>query len=279
MYVKTVGFTKEDNSFFHKFSRDVTYISKMLSSMHSHYITIISDKDTKIKLYTLKSGKPHFLRDVCGNKISRKCIVGLPKSFLVNCKLFIVSTSNRCSLKIVITEVEYIANKFNDYHPTELSVRYRSGFLPGKNLSLEESIDVKNINYFIDMNKLITSTIKVIDKYKHPPYSVVVPTLPGKRSKLIYEISCSPSSGDDSNVLVSCIETISKESYSVLLDDSKKKIERYHKGTSAIGEFILPFGCTDVGLILYSPYGFSCEIGENIDNCLATFKTFKIEFT
>jgi hypothetical protein len=141
----------------------------------------------------------------------------------------------------------------------------------------------------------------VVKELRHPPYSVLVTPNPSftnlnhntlthrskhkfvhstsdKRLVLVYKITCKPSAGNDAELLVSCIETLSKETYSILLDDCKKKLERHHIGREVSGSFALPIGCTDVGLSIETPYGFSCDVGEDITTCLATFEIFRIEF-
>jgi hypothetical protein len=158
-------------------------------------------------------------------------------------------------------------------------LKYRMGalnFISPSPIIKNEQIDIKNIQYYLNFSTVVSLTYNVDEQYKYPPYSVKVGNGTTGSAELSYSITMKPSAGSSADVKISCIESLSYNSYSILKDISGKELSANHTGNVATGSFILPKGIIDVGIHIYTPYGFSGDIGDNPATDLVHFDKFSL---
>lgn len=132
--------------------------------------------------------------------------------------------------------------------------------------SFSSSLSISGMRYYLNLCSLLTLSVDV-PGIAYPPYSLRVQS---RRARFVYDILLSPSAGEEAEIHISAIETLSEAAYSILSVNGKE-LTNISKGTRASGCFILPEGCSDVGLHIWTPLGFSADIGENPATCLAKF--------
>lgn len=256
--------------------------------MYSHKVKVYSSSSTKLVAYTLTSPTTmHTASDVYNKCIAMK--VKSPIEFVVNYKRLVLVTSSECVLEVTIVPVTYVDN----YIQLEYTLRNtRDGHLT---VSLPETWCVPRsiprmlrsgsitpvtmyygLKYCLSMNAMLTVTEDVPKDMRYPPYSVKLPQMSGIVSTLRYKISIKASEGNTAQVTVSCIESLSRNRYALLKDKQGGNIHNVHQGQLLEGTFTLTECPVDVGLHIYTPYGFSGDIGDNPDKDLASIEEFTV---
>lgn len=242
----------------------------------TNIVTICNtSKQTKLRLYTLISGRFHRAYDITGEDCLCCLSQDESKVFLLNCKMFIVVTSVKCKLDIRANAFEYIKSE-QPYAPLS--------WMDSINHSIARPLFVEDISGPLSIQgiayKQYTSTLVTITSRRitgdEPitPYSVKIPW--SAKTLVRYIIKTSPTEGDMATVKISCIETTSPNTYSFIRDKSNNKLSSNHNGCILDGSFLLPSGCLDVGFQLYTPLGFSCNIGEDDKTCMAKFELVEL---
>ena len=144
---------------------------------------------------------------------------------------------------------------------------------------LPETIDFGGyLNYYLNLSTIMTLSDKVDKKYKFSPYSVKLFGFGGIRCKVFYQIKVIAAAGEDANVMVTAIESLSEDTYTELRDLNGEILKRNHRGNLLSGEFELKEGCSDIGLHIYTPYGYGDDTKEDKYRDLAIFEKFEVVY-
>lgn len=135
---------------------------------------------------------------------------------------------------------------------------------------------INGLKYYYSLNSLITLSVDLDQHLSYLPYSIKISN--SSPAVLHYRIISSPSSGEDAHVTVTAIETISANRYGIIADSSNRPLVNHHQGSKLEGSFVLPSGLSDVGLHLYTLYGFSVDVGQNPATDLARFEVFQVTY-
>ena len=161
-------------------------------------------------------------------------------------------------------------------HPPSPGIAKAQGCIPSPGIAKAQGcIPSPGMRYFLNLSAILTLSVDV-PKIAFPPYSLEVV---GRNARLMYDILLSPSAGEQAEIHISAIKTLSESSYSVLTCQDGSELTRQSKGTRVSGVFELPEGCTNVGLHIWTPFGFSADIGQDPATCLAKFLVLEIEST
>jgi len=274
MILYTARCIKEGFGYFHCFD-NVTYDSVLLTSMRTQLITITASKATKMRLYKVVSGKYVQAVEVTGKLAKATLQREMSKCFIVNCKMFALVTKHNCRVKIHISGMDFQANSSerSSYNTQLLSIQR-----PLRDCTIPQSVQIHGMNYYLNVNSIVTATMFIKEACKHPPYSISLAFSNNMRAVINYSIHTRPSEGEHAVITVTCIETSSKNSYKSIKDGKGKVVNATHSGLLLEGSITLPPGCIDVGLCLTTDYGFSCDIGEDPTKALAEFKLLTIYY-
>ena len=292
---------------------DNIYLQDLLC-IHSYNVNVVSDKDTKIRLYTLMMGKLYWQTDNSEFGVSfasEQLIGGIAIKFSINSKCVIFVTERKCKLSIAIDTIkkisslkiphELIENSGHSViHPT-LNEELKKSIMEHyalHSISLinienrindkrsverysEKNVDIYGLEYYLYMSTILTITRNIKEEYRYPPYSIKLSSGQGIVT-LIYRLSFN---SDVDGVTITCIESLSKSTYAILRANDGKKLYKEHGNNIvngrniAEGSFRLPDSCLDVGLHLYSPYGFSVDIGDDLNKDAVKFEKLTLVYT
>jgi hypothetical protein len=219
----------------------------------------------------------------------------------LNFKEIVMVTKDDCILNVIIRPVSYKENIPFEYSLIEqeghyiispiitndigqlffdaLLLKYQRqslNYILSNPVVKDEQVDIKNIQYFLNFTTVVSSTYNVNEDYRYPPFSVKVGNGTTGSAELSYNIRMKTSAGSSADVKISCIESLSRDSYSILKDATGKELTASHTGELAVGSFMLPKGIIDIGIHIYTPYGFSGDIGDNPATDLVQFDKFSL---
>lgn len=256
--------------------------------LYSHRVKISTSCPTKLVTYTLTSPTTlHVASDVHNKLIAKKFKSSW--EFTANYKQLVLVTNKECKLHVTIVPVAYVDN-YNSLEYTltnrkdgHLTVKLPTSSCATKSiprmLSPGNAPDVTTycgLKYCLSMNSILTVTEDVPKELRYPPYSVKLPQVAGVVSTLKYRIVVKASEGDNAHVTVTCIESLSRNRYAILKDIKGDNIHNTHVGQVLEGSLKLTLCPIDVGLHIYTPYGFSGDLGDNPDKDLATIEEFTL---
>lgn len=272
---RTVKLHRMRNSMYlHVLSEDISGSVSLLSKV---CVRVISGENGRVELYNISAGCAHIITDVCYCSFKKLAIV----------------TANVCLLEV---EVKYSKQCYFHSHPVRISagrtlslapnpspVSERlplSPFFPLSSSSSSESpltVKAVGMKYYLDVSALLTLSVDMTE-LSYPPYSLRLDRSQTHRARLSYEIDLSPSEGEDAVITITAIETLGGGSYSPLVDEEGKELINTDKGTRIAGSFLLLPLCSDVGLHIFTPYGFSADIGQDPATSLAHFRMLEVEY-
>lgn len=132
------------------------------------------------------------------------------------------------------------------------------------------------LEYFLGLTTVTTASETVEGRYQCSPFCVKITTGNNLRTKLSYDLTvlCAD---ETATVRVTAIEGNSTTTYIDITDDNGV-LSRSHQAPRLTGFFYLPVGCQDVGLHLYTDYGFGGD--SNIDKYhgYITYHRFSITY-
>lgn len=179
---------------------------------------------------------------------------------------------NRCRVK-----PEYIDERKNILAYSERHSRARQ--LPAFSGLLPAPFDVgSNLSYYFNINSILTITTRCDSNLAYAPYSIRCIESADLIAVCEFDIEIKPCAGDDAEVTVSAIESLSNDSYRVLKDHGGTSLILNFVGKRLKGVFRCPVGCPDIGLHIYTPYGFGDDSRDNCYKKLAIFHNFFISY-
>lgn len=272
------------------------------SCLYNHKVSITSDRKATVTLYTVYNNRLEWLESVNDVYASAVLTKDVSYTFILKFKVLVVTTSKRCQLQVCIdplsqytppanystfyenghtvveppvcTEREkYIMCKISK----EYSIPRQLPRLPRHSLS-PLPVNIEHIAYYLSLASMLTISNKVDIEYRYPPYSVKLIQSSNYQATLQYDIVLCPSAGQLAEITITAIESISASSYTLIKDKDGKELTHCKQGLRIQGTFLLPIGTPDVGLHIFTPYGFSADAGEDSDATLAQFKEFSINY-
>ncbi|CAH6421359.1 Hypothetical protein POVR2_LOCUS362 [uncultured virus] len=282
---ETIEILKSGDMFVHLFNIDLL----ALSVMHTYEISVLSNIDTRVVFYEKIDGTLYPLTSskVGPCRVTKKTL---------NVKWLALATERPCILQVKLTaqcfdhelspsfELEETENGLTIV-PTasQESVDEIVSNLQSNSLSLpiasllptgSKSLQFSGIRYYIELDTAITLTDQVEEAYRYLPFSVKSSS--GGSVELVYSIRMKLAAGNSAVVKVSCIESISHNSYSIIKSVTGENLTNEHVGTVATGSFFLPPGTVDVGLAISTPYGFRGNLNDDPDTDLVKFDIFQL---
>lgn len=260
--------------------------------LYSYRVSIESDIPAKIVLYTLTSSDSHHITGDVFNQKAAVVIEDNEVSFDINFKRLVLVTNKECKLQVKIQPLPYVDSyAYLDY----TLVNNRAGHLVVKlpeslytsrpiprslcSKAIPPSVNLTGFKYCLTMNSVLTVTEGIRKDLRYPPYSVKLPQVNGVTTTVKYKISVKTSEGERADVTVTCIESLSRNRYSILKDEQGNNILTKHLGCDLEGSFVLTRCPVDVGLHIYTPYGFSGDIGDNPNTDLVEFIDFTLSYS
>lgn len=263
---KTQSRIKTKFGYLHAFGNPEIVFPMPLSN---YQMFVESNQDTILKVYSYLSNQRYVL--LVGLQVEK----GLNSCVEFSSKSLVFLTNKKAILSMSFSSVESSNNPpsktfLKNGHKTSIVSCVEYDFF--ERLATERTkftTIINNLQYYQSFGALITITNKVRDESKYPPYSVRT----NNANRLRYRIKTFPSAGDEAAITISAIETLSPNTYSVITLNNVKLIS-HQIGSLVEGIFDLPDDCRDVGLHIYTPYGFSCDIGKDPSTDLAFFEEF-----
>jgi hypothetical protein len=302
--VVTHSITNIGKLYIHQFTNNDGLVGELatMSALFGYNVQcrVNSSIPRRVRFYTLIGNQMQYLTTNDGRRAKCRLQIGCQVKFEANFKSILVATDAPCIISITIkaTQRQCIDIKniygsiFQNGHTTlePLSRRIRNDAYVIRSLSLANSLprqlptllDPLNVNiqglvYYLNLATIITITTHIEPQYRYPPYSVRLLQVGNLQPQLSYNIILKTSAGDEAAVTITAIETQSNDSYSIIKDGDTKLINQ-HTGTVATGNFKLPTGCFDVGLHIYTPFGFSGDIHDDKFTDLAKFLQYQIDY-
>jgi len=256
--------------------------------------------ECQLELYSLIDGRAQHLA-TCDDKYAKFHLNNAVVSLRANLKVLYVLTSKKCKIELKIKPVKRIIEKWDSFCLTiltnghhklvprneglqeraaEISADSISGSLDRQLPVFAENpsgVSLTGLVYYLELASIITVTTGVDIAYRYPPYSIKLLQGSNIRATLTYSIELKASAGENADVTITAIETLSNNSYAVIQNEGKD-LKNQHVGTKAIGSLLLPIGCFDVGLHIYTPYGFSGDTNDDKFKDLAKFLQYKIDY-
>lgn len=263
-----------------------------MNLMHSYKFTVKSDKICTAVAYTTSNQTTMYTASDLYNKHIVLSVNKHSTSFYVNFKRLALVSNIDCNLEITITPVKYIDSYRNldynliDTHDGHIAIMLPFNLTTATSFPLHRMLwprtftppDVKysNIKYSLNTSSALTITNDVDSNARYYPYSIKLPQLDGLVCKLKYKITIKAS---DALTVVTAIESLSHNSYSILKDIKGHAITNSHSSNVLEGEMILMPLPVDVGLHIYTPYGFSGTLGDDNDHTLVVVNKFVISYS
>jgi hypothetical protein len=274
-----------------------------LSSLYNHEVVVKASLDTFVTFYTVIDGRLEWLEYLNQDLYASGMLhAKVARTFDVKFKTLVVVTNRNCILTLVIN----LLGKHN-IEPLDLTVQHKNGhglvLAPNRQevklmckisranqIPRQFSLECKKgllpgtfnasskIHYYLNLDSLLTISHDVEKPYNCPPYSVKLLQSSCYKAQLYYEIRVSPSRGDLAEITVTAIETLFGGAYSIIHDEQGNNLVQLKTGTRLQGTFIFPVGTTDAGLHIYTPGGFSSDLGENPNTSLAHFLDFSVSY-
>ena len=253
----------------------------------------------RVMLYTDICGSLEWMADVNDVYAKTEIASGASRCFAVRFKLLVVVSLTDAVLDVLIIPVidrhypfDELENKRSNGHvrialdakeSNNISSRSKKYALStAVSHSLHPSLfsppgttEITDMSYYLNFNSLLTLYLPL---HKYPSYSVPLVMSKDYRAVLKYDIELSASAGEAADITLTAIESLSYDSYSIIKDETGKEITHVKSGIRVTGEFILPLLCSDVGIHIYTPYGFSADIGEDPRTSLAKFHMFEVRY-
>lgn len=148
--------------------------------------------------------------------------------------------------------------------------------LPSYNITPESFEVSREMEYFLGLTSVTTASEMIEDKYQCSPFCVKLLTGSNLRAKLCYDLSVC-CADETATVKVIAIEGNSKTTYLDIIGD-EGVLENTHQAPRLTGTFYLPIGCRDVGLHLYTDYGFGGDSDIDKYHGYITYHKFSIEY-
>ena len=263
--------------------------------MYTYNITVTSNKKCSVAVYTATcQAKMHVGCNVSNTSLVFKLRKGISKSFSMNFKRISLVTNIACVLHVSVVPtvyqdsyslVKYVLTNNQDGHltvnvPLVTSEVHTKPFarILHRYSSVPEPRNYTNIKYVLNTSSALTSTELVDSSSRYPPYSIRLPQVSGLVCVLRYRILIKASAEDNAEVQVTCIESLSRNRYAVIRDIKGSNISNTHTGQVLEGEFVLSPLPVDVGLHIYTCYGFSGDLGDDMKEDLIHINRFTIEY-
>lgn len=265
-----------------------------------YQITWKTTKSTHIRFYTLVSGSLEYLVDISDN-FAR--FVGTSGTFSSNTKIIGVATTDPVnvimswsprSYKSYIDSPYYTLNSrlqghqeysvYNDYKQLSNDIKeYSSRHAVPRvlNTYTEAPAPIEfaaDLIYYLHLDSIITISTNIQTAYRCQPFSVKLEYGSNLTAVIDYQIQLSPCAETAAKITVTAIETVTADSYVNVLDTFGKSLISHHTGCLISGQFSLPVGLTDVGLHIYTPYGYGDDTSKNKYTDLAIFKSYRITY-
>jgi len=257
------------------------------------------DRETCIRFYNLVDGCFQYLVD---SNDSYCRYIGNHGSFTCKAKILIVATSDIVKLKLCLKACPF-KTIFLDNHLQVVNHKGHQTFIPKpeyellsaklKKYSLRHSLHRELVHctivpetieynkflvYYLNLASLVTITADVDADCRCTPFSVKLITANNLVALLEYEIELHTCAGEDAEITVTAIETLAADSYTELKDAQGQIVHSNHKGNLVKGSFRLPIGTTDIGLHIYTPYGYGDDTRQDKYKNIALFKSFKVGY-
>ena len=288
------------HALFEQPAQEACCVTRMPTCLCDYAISITSNQDARLIAYTRVAGELEWLADSRDRYVKLQLQKGKKYTFTARLKSLVLVTLEECRLSVKIRSIaepsspyEGFARKTQKGHVKligvdaviqERSRRYGlssevHGLLHRRLPAPPMGASIQGMQYYLRLASLITLSYSVDKEYRCPPYSVALAKVDGYRARLSYDIELKPSAGESAVITLTAIESQADDSYSILQDDRRKDISHERQGTRVTGEFLLPVLCPDVGIHIYTPYGFRADIGDDPATSLAKFHTLKICYT
>lgn len=274
-----------------------------LSCLYNHTVMVKASVNTFVTFYTVINGRLEWLESLNTDLYASAMLQeGIAKTFHLKFKTLVVATNRNCILKIDINvlgkhsmgeldlqvknkdghalvlypnskEVKLMCKISKENHiPRQVSL------LSKKNVS-PFSFNVSSVlHYYVNLGSLLTISNDVDTFYRCLPYSVNLLQNSGYKARLHYDIVLTPSAGSTADITITAVESLSSNSYTFIQDEEGKALVHAKTGIRVEGTFIFPLGTKDVGLHIYTPNGFSVDVGENPNTALAHFLDFSVSY-
>jgi hypothetical protein len=265
--------------------------------LYTYQVKVTTDSDCTLTAYVSTCQvKMHVGSDIKNRPIVVDVIAGRTKTFVLNFKRLSIVTDAVCKLKIKVTPIRYIDSYLDiNYTLTNNRDGHLLVTLPRSNhnhvlprvpmyricseyKSIPHKSQYDNIKYTISLASALTITDLVDSLSKFPPYSIKLPQVSGITCTLNYRIVIKASEEDNAQVDVTCIEGLSGNRYCILKDVKGENICNTHTGQVLEGTFILYPLPIDVGLHIYTPYGFSGDLSNDMKEDLVKIEKFELSY-
>ena len=259
-----------------------------------------STRSTHIRFYTLVSGSLEYLVDTSDN-FAR--FVGTSGTFGSNTKIVGVATTDPVNLTITWSPRIYksyvdslyytLSNRLKGHQEYSVNSNYKQLSENIKKYSFRHAVPrilntynqapatiefATDLVYYLHLDSIITLSTNIHTEYRCKPFSVKLQYGTNVAAIIDYQIQLYPCAGNDAKITVTAIETVTADSYVNILDSSGKSFIQHHTGCLIAGQFSLPAGLTDVGLHIYTPYGYGDDTSKNKYTDLAIFKSYRITY-
>jgi len=250
-------------------------------------VTIRSDTETRVDVYDIVRGRGVLVWSV-------DLVPSVRASRIFGFKNQILVSSTRCKLWIRTVPTGDDSGRHH-HHPNTLPVVKQRGHFrvmpigdqtssPGRPIKdffsggyVPVDVEIEGMRYYLDVSSILTLSTSVLE-LGYPPYSLSLERSTTHRAYLVYEIGLSPSEGESAEISLTAIESLSSGTYAIIKGDDGKELTQITKGSLARGEFPLPMFCSDAGIHIWTPYGFSVDIGQDPATSLAIFHSLRIEY-
>ena len=309
LFHKTYELIKKNDIYIHimKDKKSNCLISQAKSEKHSvssaaelnvncifnYKITVMANSDTTITLYTVINDQLEWLETVEDVYATAQLNKNRAHGFICKFKSIVFVTSERCRLNIkidpqkiiLLNKENYIFNNKRGHSIISVdeidnisSISRKNGISRRLNKDIDAfEVSIERMKYYLNLSAILTISNSIDNEYKYLPYSIKLNQSSKHRAILKYDIKLSPSAGDFAEITITAIESLSLDTYSIIKDNDKGLIHS-KVGCNVKGEFALPIGTLDVGLHIYTPYGFSADIGQDPNTCLAIFNNLSISY-
>lgn len=287
MCFNTQATIRMNDVYFHKTEMGECIYSP--SCMFDYKITIsVKNASTNVKLYTEVNGQLHLL--IPRNHVSQDS----PLTVLCVFKTMYIVTSDDCVLRVHLSPKNQEKTKLECHGVTFVLSEGRTKLIMKHNLNRSQreplplqflpaaelptlAVSIKGMKYYLNTSSILTLSKSVDDNLSYPPYSVQLLRSSKYRAKLSYVLKLKTSE-EFAKIIISAISSLTSDTYTTIKkDDTNEDLANAHIGNTVSGSFILPVGCLDVGLHIYTPYGFSGDIEDPFVN-LCVFETLNISY-